>query len=194
MSNNLILKYSCEGSGEVHFDVLKAICGDTDGKSMVDLGCGFAAQTRKLGFAERTYVDKVERGLVEEMPYFLNCDLMSDKWFKEDGYDVSIMLDCIEHFNKESGRYLLHVMQKYSRKQIIFTPYGDYIVETTPTDNPDSHKSGWYPQDLEGWACVVFHNFHPILNIGAFFAFKCENLEQEFERVKNELNNKTWAK
>lgn len=190
----MILKYNCEGNGEVHLDVLKAICGDTKNKSLLDLGAGFAPQTRQLGFTERLYVDKVERDLSEEMPYFLNCDLMSDKYFREKGYDVSIMLDCIEHFSKEAGKYLLHIMQKYSKEQIIFTPYGDYLIETTPTDNPDSHRSGWTENDFKDWACIIFPNFHPTLNIGAFFSFKCENLEQEFERVKKELNNKSWAK
>ena len=189
----MILKYNCEGNGEVHLDVLKAICGDTKGKSLLDLGAGFAPQTRQLGFTERLYVDKVERDLAEEMPYFLNCDLMSDKYFKAEGYDVSTCLDCIEHFQKEAGKYLLHIMQKYSRKQIVFMPYGDYLIEEIETDNPDSHKSGWTENDFKDWGCIIFTKFHPLLNIGAFFAFKCKNLDEEFERVKNELNNTSWA-
>lgn len=194
MSNKMLLKYNCHGNGEVHLDVLKSICGDTQGKSMLDLGCGFAPQTRQLGFTERTYVDKVERDLEEEMPHFINCDLLSDKYFKQEGYDVSIMSDVLEHFPHEAAKYLLHIMEKYSRKQIIFTPHGDYLIEEIATDNPDSHKSGWTENDFKDWACIVFSNFHPTLNIGAFFAFRCENLEQEFERVKHELNNKSWAK
>ncbi len=58
--------YNCEGNGAVHLDVLKAICGDAGSKSMVDLCCGFAPQTRQLGFKDRFYIDIVERDLAEE--------------------------------------------------------------------------------------------------------------------------------
>ena len=114
----MTISFDCNGNGEVHLDVLKAICGNTEGKSMLDMGCGFAPQTRQLGFTEKVYVDKVERDLAEEMPYFLNCDLMSDKYFREEGYDVSIMSDCIEHFEKDAGKYLLYIMQKYFQRLV----------------------------------------------------------------------------
>jgi len=192
----MAIMYNCEGNGEVHLDVLKAICGNTENKSMVDLCCGFAPQTRRLGFVSRLYVDSVKRDLAEESKWFANEDVF---YFLDKNtlhFDVGISLDAVEHFVKERALLLLNKMRMISNKQIIFTPLGDYLIETTRTDNPDSHKSGWLPQEFEdmGYATIVFPNFHKLLNIGAFFAFRCENLEDEFKIISNELNNKTWAK
>jgi len=191
----MTLKYNCEGNGEVHLDVLKAICGDTVGKSMIDICCGFAPQTRQLGFSNELYIDKVVRDLGDKKMKQGDILIKDSRIFEGDKYDVLFILDAIEHFVKKDGYDVLKQIQKISSKQIVFTPLGDYIIEAVPTDNPDSHKSGWLPQEFEdmGWGTIVFPNFHPTLNIGAFFAFKCDNLEQEFERVKNELNNKSWA-
>lgn len=181
------------GTPEIHLDVLKAICGDVSDKSMLDLGCGFAPQTRQLGFRSRTYVDVVERDLGEEMPYFLNCNILSNEYFKKEKYDVCFALDVIEHFHKDAGDYLLFLMGKQSYKQVIFTPLGAYLIgEGEP--GPDMHRSGWLPSDCKDWASIVFPNFHPILNIGAFFSFNCDDLESEFYRVLSELKNKAWAK
>jgi hypothetical protein len=190
--------YICEGNGEVQLDVLKSICGNTDGKSMIDIGSGFCPNTRKLGFTEKLYIDIVERDIVEEKPFFRKCNILvfiqSVEYLEK--IDVSISLDNIEHFYKDDAIKILNWMVKNTKKQIIFTPLGDYI-KTSEADNtnPDTHKSGWLPKDFEdmGWATIVFKNFHPKLNLGAFFAFKCSNINDEFTRVINELNNKKWA-
>jgi hypothetical protein len=194
-----IIYEDVEGSGEVHLDVLKAISGNTQGKSMVDICCGFAPQTRQLGFEERFFIDIVKRDLAEENINFFVSDVfhyaegMADF---EVAFDAIFCLDAIEHFEKDKSMHLLSLMDKIANKQIIFTPLGDYLIETTPTNNPDSHKSGWEPKEFEdmGYATIVFKKYHPTLNIGAFFAIKCDNLEDEFIRIGNELKNKSWIK
>lgn len=190
------ITFNIPGSPEIHLDVLKAICGDVSNLSMLDLGCGFAPQTRQLGFRSRTYVDVVERDLGEEVHYFLNCSILSNHYFKKDKYDVCVCLDVIEHFVKEIGDYIKYLMGRVAHKQVVFTPLGDYLIEGIPTENPDSHKSGWLPEEFEkdGWATIVFPNFHPTLNIGAFFAFHCDDTETEFYRILTELESKSWAK
>ncbi len=88
-------------------------------------------------------------------------------------------------------------MEVSSNKQILFTPIGYYMnVSDKENKDPDTHKSGWIPEMLPTYAHIIFPNFHPTLSekgLGAFFAFKCENLVLEFERITNELKNKTWA-
>ncbi len=109
-----------------------------------------------------------------------------------DRYDVAICSDMLEHLKKVDGRILLHYMWLAAKKRIVFTPIGEYNL--TDDDNPDSHRSGWTADDFKNYATIAFPQFHPQLNVGAFFAFHCSNLEQEFERVKNELKNKSWAR
>lgn len=182
-----------EGSGEIYLEVMKAICGKTSDKSMVDLGCHHAPYTPLLGFKERTYVDIQNRPLdhKEEQQFFVKKDIIK---FLQQGnnYDVTISSDSLEHLTIRRGRTLVSLMERYSEKQIVFTPLGEYMI--TEDANPDSHKSGWKPEYFEGWATIIFPDFHKALNIGAFFAFNCSNVKQEFSRVKNELNNATWIK
>lgn len=179
-----------EGSGELYLQIMKAICGDTEGKSMVDLGCHTAPYTAKLGFTKRTYVDIQDRGLdfKKEEQYFVKMDIIK---FMQKGqyFDVSISSDSLEHLSVRNGRLLVHLMEQYSGKQIIFTPLGKYMV--TKDKHPDSHQSGWSPDYFEGWAGIVMPNFHPSLGIGAFFCWHCEDIKEDFNRVKNELS---WIK
>jgi hypothetical protein len=179
------------GSGEVYLTVMKAICGDTSGKSMVDLMCHHAPYTPLLGFKERTYVDIQDRGLdhKEEYKYFIKSDIwmfLIDNSNRH--FDVMICSDGIEHLPKQHGWDLSLSMKLLSDKVIIFTPLGEYNI--TNDDNPDSHKSGWLPTELSNYATIVFPDFHPSLSMGAFFAWYCKDIEQDFERVKNELKNK----
>lgn len=188
------LEFDCEGSGEVQLAVLKAICDSTVGKSMIDLCCGEAPNTRKLGFERKTFVDIFYRDLGEESANFICQEIF--KLPKMKYYDVAIAMDCIEHFSKKDGYTFLKIMDGLADKRIIFTPLGNYLIETTKTDNPDSHKSGWENEEFEemGWATIAFQNFHPTLNIGAFFAWQCHYIYTDFLRVKQELNQYSWAK
>lgn len=174
------------GDNELHLRILEAICGPTAGQSMVDLCCYHAPTTPKLGFTERTYVDIQDRGLdnVNEQQYFVKADVFAFL-NAADRFDVSICIDGIEHFSKAWGYKLLELMTMASDKQIIFTPLGEYMVDPT-SEHPDTHKSGWQPMD--GYANIVIPNYHPALNRGALYFFKCPNLEQEFQRVTKELS------
>lgn len=176
------------GSGDLHIQVLKAICGETAGKSVVDLCCGEAITTRQLGFQKRTYVDLVKRDIQEENQYFVNKDVFEFLQGTE-RFDVAIILDGIEHFKFWNGYNLLAAMEACSDKQIIFTPLGDYMTNYGEDDhNPDSHKSGWTPEHLPAYNTLVFPHFHPTLGaggLGAFYAWKCVNLAEDFDRAIN---------
>ena len=190
-----------QGSGEVQLDVLKAICGDTKELSMIDLGCGEAPTTRRLGFKDRVYIDIVNRNLREEHENFFEFDIL--EFIKTDfpaKTDVTISCDNLEHFWEEDGKSIIRWMQKNSNKQIIFTPEGRYMNVSDSTDNhPDTHKHSWTAEDFQkmGWATILFPNFHPTLGeggLGAFFAFRCENLEEHFKWVKTWLINLIYYK
>jgi hypothetical protein len=83
-------------------------------------------------------------------------------------------------------------MEMISDKQIIFTPIGPYLMQDN--DNPEDHHSAWYPSDFPGWACLVFPEYHPTLEVGAFFAWRCKDIKEDYERVYLELVKKPWVK
>jgi hypothetical protein len=183
------------GNIEIYMKVLRAICGETKGKSMIDLCCAFAPNTPKLGFERRMYVDIIDRILdhKEEQEHFVRANVIHPelimaikgirKLYKEPSFDVAICSDGIEHLLPDDGKRLRDQMQELSHKQIIFTPLGDLWMEKIPTDNPEAHRSAWYPEMLPGWACIVFPDYHQEWKVGAFFAWKCADLEKDFERV-----------
>lgn len=183
------------GSGEVYLDVLKTICGDPKGKSMADMGCNLAPYTCQLGFEKRVYVDILHRQLDDhnEQKYFVQQDALDFLKNTDTEFDVCVSSDHIEHLTDMDGTKLLILMEDKSLKQVLFTPLGDHMVETD-NYNPEAHHSGWTPELVPDYACIIFPDYHPSLGIGAFFFFKCDDLEIEFERVVNELKQKEWAK
>lgn len=184
------------GNDEIYMDCLRAICGDTEGKSMVDIGCNLAPHTPKLGFAQRVYVDILERQLdhSDEQQFFLKQDALDYLHELTNNVDVTLSLDNIEHLNYHDGSWLIWLMETRSQKQVLFTPLSPWMMTTDDDLNPESHRSVWTPDMLTYWASIVFPVYHPTLNIGAWFGWHCENTEEDFKRVINELKQKEWAK
>lgn len=185
-----------QGSTEIYMDVMRAICGDTKGKSMVDLCSNLAPHTPLLGFARRLYVDILPRrlDLSSEQQYFRQHDVLRlNEIITDDAdIDVTICSDGIEHFTKPKGYELLEIMEMVSRKQILFTPLGEYMVDVISED-PEGHHSGWVPEDVKNYAAIVFPDYHPTLGVGAFFFLKCEDLATEWDRITRELIAKPWG-
>jgi len=182
------------GNSEIYMDCLRAICGDhCADESFIDLCCNLAPHTPLLGFAERCYIDVLPRILdhPEEQQFFIQKDVLAINPFLT--YDTSICSDGIEHFKKEDGYKLLGLMYEISYKQILFTPLGEYMVDPISKD-PEGHHSGWTPEDVPGHATIVFPQYHPTLNVGAFFFWSSDNLQEDFERVEQILKTKSWAK
>lgn len=185
----MTLTFPHEGTIEVYMQVIRAICGETQGRSMIDLCCAFAPNTPKLGFDKRHYLDIIDRNLdhPDEQKFFWRKNVLNIHFGHDyvEKFDVAIASDAIEHFYPEDGKRLIDIMKLISHKQIIFTPIGEiFKLHNTGADDPEAHHSLWTPEDFPGWATVVFPNYHRVWNGGAFFAWHCDNIEQDFERVK----------
>jgi len=197
----MLATFKQNGSSELQIEVLKAICGDTENKTMVDLACGSAPQTSQIKFKERTFVDIVKRHLPEVEEELINMDVIKylKKAIEENKqFDISISTDTIEHFRDNDALEFLALTSKVAKKQIWFTPLGEYCMTTDQNDNnPDSHKSEWTPEKLDGimkgkWAHLVFPNWHPTLGnngLGAFFSWTCDNIKEDYEIVIDKLKH-----
>lgn len=181
------------GNEEVYMDSLNAILGDTKRNSMIDLGCNLAPHTPKFGFKERTYMDILPRVLdhINEQQFFIQQDILK---VKKGSYNVDVAFanDVIEHLSIKNGKKLLGIMESISTKQILFTPLGEMWVGNS--GHPEEHASGWTPDMIKGYASIVFPDYHKVWGFGAWFLWKCEDIELDFVRVVNELKSKQWAK
>jgi hypothetical protein len=188
------------GSIEVYMDVMRAICGETEGKSMIDLCCAFAPNTPKLGFSKRRYIDIIDRKLdhPEEQEFFSQADVLNlvpmppELVTITNLYDVAICSDGIEHLTETQGRILVSTMLAISHKQILFTPLDDLFGMAKEGDNdPEAHRSLWHPDMLPGFNHIVFPDYHKVWNGGAFFMFG-PGTDKELERVIKNLQTKHW--
>jgi hypothetical protein len=203
--------HNVPGTIDVYMDVLRAICGETEGKSLIDLGCCFAPNTPKLGFSRRTYIDVIDRKLdhPEEQQFFVKADAVeytkSVSLMIGVKFDVAICSDFLEHLHPDQASKFLWNMCEISRKQIIFVPMGEiFPLHNTSTEDPEAHHSIWQPDDFSEsaehihgeWAKIVLPDCHKEWGHGAFFAFRGSSLglknKNEFERVVGELSEKQW--
>lgn len=183
----MITKYpGIIGTIEVYMKVLRAICGYTAGKSMIDLMCCTAPNTPTLGFSTRYYVDILDRTLdhPDEQKYFVRKDVLNILPLITQMFDVVICSDGIEHLNEHDGYKLIWIMQQIADKQIIFTPDSE-IFKLNNEPGPEAHRSIWTPEMLPGYASIHFPDFHKEWNGGAFFSWHCEDIKKDFDRVIN---------
>jgi hypothetical protein len=163
------------GSGDLWLEVVNDILKGRPNSSLLDLMCHKAPHTPLLDFQSITFVDIQNRGLdfpLRNTDEFVEQDAI-EYLEKSYTFDAIICSDGIEHLSKKDGDYLLELIKAKSKTSIIFTPYGDYMVDENST-HPDTHKSGWTEKDFEkmGYSCIIFPSFHPELNKGAIFAYK----------------------
>jgi hypothetical protein len=120
-----------------------------------------------------------------------NDGLSFTKTLSDNSVDSSILVDVIEHMDKDIGFELIEELERITREQIvIFTPLG-FMPQHVSNDKSDrwglsggelqQHLSGWTPEDFGlGWnfyICKKFHEFDDDGNpmdkpFGAFYAIK----------------------
>ena len=170
---------------------LCAILGDnTSDKSLIDLCCFNAPITRSLNFNSRCFVDMQDRldpiVLEDSANEFHQLDVLSDDNIFNKKYNVATAIDAIEHLSKENGYRLIKKMENISDTQIFFTPLGEMWVNKKHNDCPDTHKSGWTPEDVPDYNYIVFDRFHK--DHGAFMFWKTNNPDSYFNAVKDRID------
>lgn len=124
--------------------------------SVVDFGSG---PGDKLAFVDPGVTTKI--ALDKFGPYWsqipskysaLTCDALEyEKFIPEEKRDCAMLLDLIEHMDKEKGADLLERLKTHFRVILIFTPLGYHAqdIDVTGMMNPyQIHRSGWSVEDL----------------------------------------------
>lgn len=128
--------------------------------TVLDIGCGDKGIHKNIKCANITTVDAWKK---VDPHYVINLEKESLP-FGEESFDVVMMLDFIEHLDKDRGWEIIKQCQKISRKKVIlFTPLW-WTLNDKHTNNPklwcygnkfNIHKSLWKVEDFKGWSRYV---------------------------------------
>jgi hypothetical protein len=159
-----LLKYPFHNSIEF---MSRGVTADT---TLLDLGCGDKSLSKQFPTGKITTLDSYEK-FSPDIFHNLNAPLP----FKNDSYDLAILLDVIEHLEKERGFQLLEEIKKVIKSRFfVLTPlhWQENDVETNNPNSPyyhnnyNLHHSLWTPEDFKDFTRV----FNPIM-VDYFFGY-----------------------
>ena len=153
--------------------ITEAVSRLTPTPTVLDIGCGIrpqnfvAACTRICCEPYGEYVERLRANpslVVIQATWQQVVDV-----FPPESVDTVLLVDVIEHLDKEVGAELLAKTVQIARHQVVvFTPLG-----FMPQEHPDGkdawglgggdwqrHRSGWLPEDFPGWDVVACEHFH----------------------------------
>jgi len=156
MSTNLIkLLYHNKFFSRVFHTVLNEIQHElADCHSVLDLGCGpsspleYCANVRySVGvepFSE--YIQISKRKQIHSR--YINRKIQ-ELDFKEKSFDAVIMIEVLEHLDKNTGDKLLKKIEKWAKKKVIVTTPNGFVAQKSLDSNPlQQHLSGWTAQEM----------------------------------------------
>ena len=155
-------------------EVIRALLPDDHPRlSLLDVGCGSGARTRRIESAASTFLDVTRHP--EAPDPFVRGDAIEFLRGAR-GHDMIFCLDMIEHLERPAGEELLRLITaRAQRLTVFFTPLGPMLIN--PPD-PTGHRSGWWPEDFAalGYHTWAFPRFHdPWMDgqvWGAFYAWR----------------------
>lgn len=146
---------------------------------VLDVGAGIRPQTlikAKRHVCVEPYIEYAE--WLRENGYEVLQSTALDVLRKMSDLDTVIMLDVIEHMQKEEGLEVIRLCKEKAKQIVIFTPLG-FCKQSYEEGDKDAwgmkgiewqtHHSGWLPSEFPGWIIYKDENFHGDRG-GAFFA------------------------
>jgi len=127
----------------------------TKESTVLDIGCGNKEYSNSLNCKRVITIDawkKVKPDILIDLE-------VRDIPFTENSFDVILLLDFIEHLDKERGKEIIEQARTIANKILLLTPlwWQDNAVNV---ENPelwcygnkyDYHKSLWTLEDFSGW-------------------------------------------
>lgn len=131
---------------------------------VLDLGCGQYSPLGRIN--NRLRPDLYSVGVDDFDPYletskqqkihseYVKSNIFSID-FPEKSFDCAILLDVIEHFDREDFLRFLPKLEKIAKKILILTPNGFIHQEEYDGNEYQIHKSGWTADEMEklGFTC-----------------------------------------
>ena len=121
--------------------------------SVLDVGCGNKWYHSFLNCKSIVGIDAWDKA----SPDFLIDLSKKNLFFPESSFDMALILDFIEHLEKERGKVILCQIQVIARRIILLTPlfWRDNLISDRTSwyyNNPyNLHLSCWREQDFSDW-------------------------------------------
>lgn len=153
-------------------------------RSVIDLGCRFGNRLHIvwIGVARRKGIEickqYLDRG--RQLGFIDGAIVQADHGDMRvadcRGYEVAMLIDTLEHIEKQDGLDLIQRLKGEVLKILVFTPNG-FNEQTASAYEPEAdeyevHRSGWTIPELEalGFSCKLDPEHHPHYPPGAIFA------------------------
>jgi len=154
----------------------------SDCESVLDLCCGFGEKLActRAGFRvgvdiHKPYLDVACKKWGNRI-YFVWEDALSYAFSCAYPFDGILLIDAIEHLEKQRGLDLISRCQEIAKRRlIVFTPEGvcpqDHDTYEMGGDYAQTHKSTWTAEEMRtlGFKVALWENWHPGTE-GTFFA------------------------
>jgi len=157
-------------------------------KTILDLGIGFG----KYPVLLREYLDiahgrikredwKVKIYGVEAFEGYKNpcwdvCDYILNHDFSEGtyaGFDLVMMIDSLEHLDKEVGIQVLGNLLTRNKHLLISVPDGDYPQGASNGNEFETHRARWHAEDFtEMGGRIIYRNVCLVASIQSRFAYQ----------------------
>lgn len=138
-------------------------------KTVVDFGAGKFNYIYTANADKRIGIEIFEpyvRDAISQNPpgieIFLADMTKFDEYIPVDERDTAMMIDTLEHLDRESGENLLSRVQRDFNKILIFMPCGEHPQHAIDGNPHQEHKSTWTAEDLRalGFNVEVDPDFH----------------------------------
>lgn len=135
-----------------------------DCERIIDLGCGPSSPLGRIKDKLKPslyslgvdnfdpYLEKNKKDQIHSE--YLKSNIF-DIDFPEKSFDCALLIDVVEHFDKEDFLTFLPRLEKIANKIVVMTPNGYVEQEEYDNNEYQIHKSGWTTEDLEqlGFKC-----------------------------------------
>jgi len=127
-----------------------------DCDSVLDLGCGqdspikYCNVSHSIGVEGfKPYFEETKRKKIHTK--YLLGDITKVN-FEPKSFDAVIMIDVLEHLEKEQGRKLLKKVEKWAKKKIIVSTPNGYLPQKSLDKNLlQNHLSGWNVEEMKSF-------------------------------------------
>lgn len=143
--------------------------------SILDVACGLSFKSQymeadvRVGVdIYRPYLEKIEA----KVPHSVVCaDVMRlDELFLPKSFDIVLLLDIVEHLEKDQSLRLIQMAEKVARKGVIIeTPEGfipqDIDIWGHGGDEFQTHRCGWEKKELEDMGYHIVRRPYRMSNV-----------------------------